>query len=154
MKAMGRVLLVATAVVAFSGFGQLALGAEPAKESDEMTAPAAQRQAYDPKKSFERFSQKLNLTDEQKEKIRPILNDEVQSMRKLHQETMEKQIKMIEDSSAKVNTLLTPEQQKKFKEMREDRLKRCRKDMGWYEKRHQEMLEYDMPESMKVPDKE
>lgn len=155
MKTMGRVMLAAMMMVVFSGVGQWALAAAPAKDSAEMKEPMEHKAAYDPKKSFEKFSQKLNLTEEQKEKIRPLLNDEVQSMRALHEETMAKQLKLIEASSDKVNALLTPEQQQKYKVMREERLKKCQKDMGRHGMMHEEMLEYgDKPDAMKMPGKE
>jgi Spy/CpxP family protein refolding chaperone len=84
--------------------------------------PAAQRPARD---FFQQLSEKLNLTDEQKAAIQPILAAEVNDIKAVHQDsslsTEQKQakIKEIRDNSReKINALLTPEQQKKFAEMK------------------------------------
>lgn len=147
MNAMKGIVLAAAALVAISGFGSVAL-ADPDKDmSTEMkTRMESYHKDYDPKASFDRFSQKLNLTPEQKEKIRPILNDEVKAIQGAYQEARDKELKIIEDHRAKVNAVLTPEQQKKFNEMRDERIKKCKKD-----KMHH-MMHDDMPDAADMPD--
>jgi Spy/CpxP family protein refolding chaperone len=75
---------------------------------------------------LQQLSEKLNLTDEQKAAIKPILATEANEIKAVHQDgtlsTEQKaaKVKEIRDSSReKINALLTPEQQKKFAEMKE-----------------------------------
>ena len=139
-----KILLAAVAVAAFSGVGQLAWADAAAKGASgggeapkmEMKKPVKHKM-YDPKASFERFSKKLNLTAEQKEKIRPILNDEVKTIKGLYRETRDKEMKVIDDTHAKVKELLTPEQQKKYDEMIAKRKAECTK----YHHKHEMMYE-------------
>lgn len=144
MKSIGQIVMAGAIMVVLSGIGTLAQAADSGMASapKEMT----KKRAYDPKASFERFSKKLNLTPEQQEKIRPILNDEVKAIWAAHDEAMEKEMKLIEEGRAKVNALLTPEQQKKFNAMRDERKKKCDKEMHRHEAMHDEMIDRgDMP---------
>jgi protein CpxP len=84
--------------------------------------PAAQRPAHD---MLQQLSEKLNLTEEQKTKVKAIFADEATEIKAVHADsslTSEQKItkiKEIRDSSTeKINALLTPEQQKKFAEMK------------------------------------
>uniref|UniRef100_C6E1C3 Periplasmic heavy metal sensor n=1 Tax=Geobacter sp. (strain M21) TaxID=443144 RepID=C6E1C3_GEOSM len=72
---------------------------------------------YDPKKSFEDFSRKLALSQEQREKIRPILNREVDEMKKVHAEAREKTMRIMEEHQRKVMGHLTPQQKEKYRTM-------------------------------------
>ena len=124
-----RIVLAATAVAALSGFGQMAWAEEAAAPKAEVKQPmkAMKKKIYDPKKSFESFSKKLNLTEEQKEKVRPILNDEVKQIKEMYKETLEKEMKVIDDARAKVKAILTPEQQTKYDKIIEKRKAECKK---------------------------
>jgi Spy/CpxP family protein refolding chaperone len=84
--------------------------------------PAAQRPAHE---FMKELSEKLNLTDAQKAAIKPILATEANEIKAVHQDsslsTEQKQAKTKEirdNSREKINALLTPEQQKKFAEMK------------------------------------
>lgn len=79
---------------------------------------------YSPKESFEDFSKKLNLTKEQKEKVRPILNKEVDKIKQVYREAWEKEQRIIEQYQPKVMEVLNPQQQEKYRKMTEDRKKR------------------------------
>ena len=76
---------------------------------------------YDPKESFERFSEKLNLSKEQKEKVRPILNKEVIEIKKVYADAWEKEKRIIETSRQKVMGVLNPQQKEVYKKMIEER---------------------------------
>lgn len=71
------------------------------------------------------LSKQLNLTDEQKAKIKPILADEGKQMRTVREDTSlsqqqkhEKMMQLHETVDSQINDVLTPEQQKKFAEVR------------------------------------
>jgi len=70
------------------------------------------------------LSEKLNLTDDQKAKVKPILQDQMQQMKAVHedssltQEQKRAKMKSIHESlHEQINAVLTPEQQVKFKQM-------------------------------------
>jgi Spy/CpxP family protein refolding chaperone len=94
--------------------------------------PAARRPARD---FLQELSEKLNLTDEQKAAIKPILATEANEIKAVHQdsslsnEQKQAKIKEIRDNSReKINVLLTPEQQKKFAEMKGEAGNRTREE--------------------------
>lgn len=73
------------------------------------------------------LSDTLNLTDKQKEQIKPILEDEANQMREMHQDkSMQREqriAKMQEirkNTDTKIEQVLTPEQKDKFVKMREN----------------------------------
>jgi Spy/CpxP family protein refolding chaperone len=75
---------------------------------------------------LERLSKELNLTDEQKEKVKPILDEQTKQMHatqedsSLSQEQKRDKMKQIHQSThSQINDILTPEQQKKFAELKE-----------------------------------
>ena len=73
------------------------------------------------------LSEKLNLTDDQKAKLKPILQDELQQMKTVREDTSlsedqrRAKMKSIHESlHEQINAVLTPEQQTKFKEMQQE----------------------------------
>jgi Spy/CpxP family protein refolding chaperone len=75
---------------------------------------------------LEWLSKELNLTDEQKEKVRPILDEQSKQMRatqedtSLSQEQKREKMKQIHQTThSQINDILKPEQQKKFAELKE-----------------------------------
>ena len=73
---------------------------------------------------LEHLSKDLNLTDEQKAKVQPIIDQTKPQIAAIHQEAMEKMRTIIESSSAQIRPLLTPQQQEKF-----DAMKKAHEDM-------------------------
>lgn len=74
---------------------------------------------------LEEMSKQLNLTDDQKAKLKPILQDETQQMQAAHNDTSlsqdQKRAKakeIREAHTSQINEVLTPDQQKKWEEMR------------------------------------
>jgi protein CpxP len=114
------------AVCALFLFGTLAFAQETAPP--ENTAPAQNPPATAPhgKRGMHRnpaamrlqmMSQKLNLTDDQKAKIQPLLQNEIQQVRAIHQNTsltpdqQKAQIQQLHQSTRdQIKQLLTPEQ--------------------------------------------
>ena len=72
----------------------------------------------------------LNLTDEQKAKLRPIIQDENQQMEALRsnnslsqEQKIEKANQIRADASPKIKAILTPEQLQKLAQMQQDRVR-------------------------------
>jgi len=75
------------------------------------------------------LSEKLNLTDDQKTKLKPILQDNMEQMKavrddsSLSEEQKHAKLKSIHESMhGQINAVLTPEQQAKFKQMRQEQM--------------------------------
>lgn len=109
-----------------------AAGLTFAGTSQEPQAPAPGKQAgmhhgmESADQQLQMLSEKLSLTDDQKAKIKPILEDQMKQMKAVHEDTSlsadqkRDKMKSIHDSShEQINAVLTPEQQTKFKEMQE-----------------------------------
>lgn len=77
------------------------------------------------------LSEKLNLTDDQKAKLKPILQDQMQQMKavredsSLSEDQRRTKMKSIHESlHDQINAVLTPEQQAKFKQMQHDQMEK------------------------------
>ncbi|HMG04705.1 MAG TPA: Spy/CpxP family protein refolding chaperone [Chthoniobacterales bacterium] len=73
---------------------------------------------------LEHLTKDLNLTDEQKAKVQPIIDQTKPQIEAIHQEAMEKMHAIMESTGAQIRPLLTPEQQQKF-----DAMKKAHEDM-------------------------
>jgi Spy/CpxP family protein refolding chaperone len=73
---------------------------------------------------FEHLSKDLNLTDDQKAKFQPIIDQAKPQIAAIHKEAMEKMQALLENLGAQIRPLLTPEQQQKF-----DAIKKAHEDM-------------------------
>jgi Spy/CpxP family protein refolding chaperone len=80
---------------------------------------------------LDHLSKDLGLTDEQKAKVQPILDQTKPQLEAIHQEAMQKMHALLENAGAQIRPLLTPEQQQKF-----DAMKKAHEDMR---KAHEEM---------------
>ena len=76
---------------------------------------------------LERLTKELNLTDEQKAQVKPILDEQSKQMRATQEDTSltqdqkrEKMKQIHQTTHSQINGVLTPEQQKKFAEMKEE----------------------------------
>ncbi len=124
MKRAWTACVMAAAVTALIGIGQMAL-AEMGQE--KMGAPEAGPQGPPPiADRLQRMGQMLQLTDEQKAKIKPLLEAEVAQIKTIHNDSslsrpqkMEKIQQLRSSTHDKIKPILTPEQQKKLEEMQE-----------------------------------
>ena len=66
---------------------------------------------------LDHLAQKLDLTDNEKAKIKPILDEKVAEIRKQMEAQQESNRKQLEDAKAKIRPLLTPDQQKELDEV-------------------------------------
>lgn len=74
---------------------------------------------------LEEMSKQLNLTDDQKAKLKPILQDEEQQLQAVyndtslsHEQKMAKAKEIREAHKSQINNVLTPDQQKNWEEMK------------------------------------
>lgn len=75
------------------------------------------------------LSKELNLTDEQKAKVKPILEDQEKQMHAIRNDSSlsqdqkhEKMMQLHETSHSQINAILTPDQRKKFAQLKEQHM--------------------------------
>jgi|SRR5947209_3123954 len=73
---------------------------------------------------FEHLSKELGLTEDQKTKVQPIIDQAKPQMKAIHEEAMQKMHALMESTGAQIRPLLTPEQQVKY-----DAMKKAHEDM-------------------------
>jgi Spy/CpxP family protein refolding chaperone len=128
--------LVALPCIAQNPADQAAGAASKAKDAASQAAQQTSSAADDAttqakvQQKLQRMSSELNLTDDQKTKLKPILQNEVGQLKTVRDDTSmsadAKQAKMKEiHSSAKqqINTILTPDQQQKLATMKSEKEK-------------------------------
>lgn len=123
MSKAGRLLVAALLLT-----GAIAL----AQDSDQ-SVPAQPGARYDQRRRdraedrLRRMSKELNLTDDQKEKLKPILQDEAQQMKSVQadnsltaQQRRKKMREIHKTFEPQVQAVLTPEQRDKLKNMKHE----------------------------------
>jgi len=109
------------------------------------TAPQTPPQGHEamgstgsPEAHLQMLSEKLNLTEDQKAKLKPILEDQAEQLRSLRNDTSltpeqkaAKKKAIHETTHDQINAVLTPDQQAKFKEMKHEGMEK-HKDMNHY----------------------
>ena len=120
---MTRKLITITAAAAMSLATLVYL---QAKEPDEHGpkhehGPGPQHMMGNP---LEHLSKDLELTDEQKTKVQPIIDQTKPQLAAIHKEAMEKMHALLENAGNQIRPLLTPQQQQKF-----DAMKKAHEDM-------------------------
>ena len=73
---------------------------------------------------LEHLSKDLELTDDQKTKVQPIIDQTKPQLAAIHKEAMEKMHALMENAGNQIRPLLTPQQQQKF-----DAMKKAHEDM-------------------------
>jgi protein CpxP len=101
------------------GFGMLAL----ASQQPPQGGPPGRQRPMSVEERLQRMSERLNLTDEQKEKIRPLLQDEEKQLQALRADTSlspeqrrEKRRQINQATRKQIGEILTPEQKEKWRE--------------------------------------
>ncbi len=114
-SALGVLLLFALGAVAQEQ-------APPSSQEQQPRGPMMQT----PQERLDNLAKELNLTDEQKGKIRPILEEEHKQMQALRDDTSlsreDRRTKMMairDKSNTDIKAVLNPDQQKKYEEMME-----------------------------------
>ncbi len=116
--------------------------APAAQEHSAMGGPAMR--AMTPESRLKMLTEKLNLTVDQQAKLKPILEDQSTQMKALHDDTSlapaDKQAKMKElheSSTEKINVVLTPDQQVKWKQMKQEMMEKHKEMKGQGQMDHQ-----------------
>ena len=115
------------ALSGFLGIGIAIAAPVPQDQSDSSHAHGGMGgRQMDPDRELQRLSKRLNLTDDQKNQIKPILADRQQQMRSLMQDSSlqpndrhEKMRSIMEDTSNKVKAVLNDDQKAKFDQMQQ-----------------------------------
>ena len=116
--------------LALSGFLGIGVAMAAPAPQDQSDSPHAHRgmggRQMDPDREVQRLSKRLNLTDDQKNQIKPILADRQQQMRNLMQDSSlqpndrhEKMRSIMEDTNNKVKAVLNDDQKAKFDQMQQ-----------------------------------
>jgi Spy/CpxP family protein refolding chaperone len=120
---MTRKIITITTAAALSLAGLVYL---EAKEPDEH-GPKHEHHGPGPdhmENPFEHLTKDLNLTDDQKAKVQPIIDQTKPQLAAIHKEAVEKMKTLLESTGAQIRPLLTPEQQQKY-----DAMKKAHEDM-------------------------
>ena len=119
------VLLLSSAGVTFAQTSQQSQASTPGKHA------GMHQKGESAEQHLQMLSEKLNLTDDQKAKLKPILQDEMQQMKAVREDSSlsedQKRAKMKsihESLHDQINAVLTPEQQAKFKEMKHEQMEK------------------------------
>lgn len=126
----------------------LSISALPSLPAQQTTPPSASQQIPSqtvpetkggwptPEETVARMSNKLNLTDDQKAKITPIIADRQTQMRALMADTSGRRLRkarkaksIMSDSDKKIEAVLTPDQKKTYEEMKEEMREKMRSRM-------------------------
>src|SRR3989338_1759696 len=78
-------------------------------------------------KMLEKYTKKLNLTDDQKQKIEKILNDNFQQFKELKSKARPQFEELKSKTHLEIKKILSPEQTVKFEKMIEERKKKRKK---------------------------
>ena len=90
-----------------------------------------------PENRLKMLTEKLNLTDDQQAKLKPIIEDQAKQMKAIHDDSSlapaDRQAKMKEiheSSIEKMNAILTPDQQAKWKQLRQEMMEKHKEMKG------------------------
>lgn len=116
MKRMNRILLTALLLAG-------ALSLQPVVRAEDAKPAAGERI----RERMQEVAKELNLTDEQKEKLKPIFQSQAEKVKELRADTnltreqkIEKLKAIREEIAPKVKEILTPAQFEKWQKMREE----------------------------------
>jgi Spy/CpxP family protein refolding chaperone len=121
---MTRKIITLTTAAALSLAGLVYLHAqEPDKHGPKHDGPGGPHHMM-MENPFDHLSKDLNLTDDQKAKVQPIIDQTKPQIAAIHKEAMEKMHAVMENVGNQIRPLLTPEQQTKL-----DAMKKAHEDM-------------------------
>ena len=118
---MRRRIITLSTALGLVAAGLVYLQAKEPGEHGPHPGPAAHHMMGNP---FDHLTKDLNLTDEQKTKVQPIIDQTKPQIAAIHKEAMEKMQALLENAGNQIRPLLTPQQQQKF-----DAMKKAHEDM-------------------------
>jgi Spy/CpxP family protein refolding chaperone len=123
--------------------GLVGLAGQAAMAQDQQAAPQQQTERghghrhFDPQRRVDMLAKRLNLTDDQKQKLQGIFADQQQQMQSMRQDSslsrqdrMEKMKTMRSDADEKINGILNDEQKQKYAELKEKGRARMQQHRG------------------------
>lgn len=127
-----KVIIAASLAIASLSFSQIAFGQQASPSSSDQAIPSTSVPTTtggwpSPDEAVARLSTKLNLSDDQKSKITPIIADRQAQMRALADSSgrrlqkARKAKSIMSDSDKKIEALLTSDQKKTYEQMKEER---------------------------------
>jgi protein CpxP len=132
--------LLALSLSVLLGIGTTAALAQP---QDEQNGQQQQHNGRnhgrwgDPQQRVNMLAKRLNLTDDQKQKLLPILTDEQQQMQAIHQDSsqsrddrMAKMKSLRQQTDDKINGILNDDQKTKYAEMQQHTRERMQQHQG------------------------
>ena len=111
-----KLTLITLSAISASSLGTSALAQEP--ETGGKDQRGGRGHHHD---SLERTTERLNLTPEQKAQVQPIIDQATPQIENIRREAMEKTKAVLENAMAQIRPMLTPEQQTKLDEAKNDR---------------------------------
>jgi Spy/CpxP family protein refolding chaperone len=121
---MKKVLIHAALAVSVALSGATTYAQEPSEQGPAGQHMGMHGQPPSADQRLQRMTQQLDLTSEQQQQIKPILESESQQMRVLHQDSslsqqdrMTKMQAIRQESGSQIKALLNPDQQAKFEKM-------------------------------------
>ena len=118
---MTRKIIAITAAAALSLASLVYLQAKEPDEHGPHAGPGPNHMMENP---FDHLTKDLNLTEDQKTKVQPIIDQMKPQLAAIHKEAMEKMHTLLENTGNQIRPLLTPEQQVKY-----DAMKKAHEDM-------------------------
>lgn len=126
-----KIQVLALVCAVFVAIGCLPAFAQGAGDQAATVDPATKAKVQE---GLQKLATQLQLTDEQKAKIKPLLQEQVTQLKTVHDDTSlsadQRQAKMKEihqNYHSQVMAVLTPEQQKKFAAMKEQKKQEMQK---------------------------
>ena len=138
-RRMGRALLVAAAGLLLSAGTVLAQDAQtpPADQGSGMSRGGHHHGMPSADDQLKHLTKKLNLTEDQQAKVKPILDDQHNQMEQLRadnsgsrEDRWKKMREIRENSDNQIKSVLNEDQQKQFDAMREEQRSRMKERMG------------------------
>jgi Spy/CpxP family protein refolding chaperone len=106
-------------------------------QAGTMTKGEVQEDKASAQEHLQAMAKELNLTDEQKEKLKPIFTSQMEEVQAVRNDTSltppqrrQKMMAIHQKYSPQVNAILTPEQQAKWKAMKKDAMEKHQGEMG------------------------
>jgi Spy/CpxP family protein refolding chaperone len=120
-QTMTRKIISLTAAAALSLASLVYLQAKEPEQHGPHAGPGPHEMMGNP---FDHLTKDLNLTDDQKAKVQPIIDQTKPQIAAIHKEAMEKMHALLENAGNQIRPFLTPAQQTKY-----DAMKKAHEDM-------------------------
>ena len=138
MKSFLKQMLVLGAIAAISVVTPVVIAQtqdSAENKSQQDTAQSSAQQQENVESKLQQISQQLNLSEEQKTKLKPILQDEVDQLKDLKsntsvssQDKLQKAKEIRAAHKEQIDAILTPEQKQKWQQMKEQAIEQMKQN--------------------------